>query len=490
MKFLILTAIILSVSDILGQKVPNFQDGHNTIIQMFEWKWSDIADECEQFLGPNGFGGVQTSPPNENIVWSQNGERTWWEIYQPVSYELTTRHGDEAAFKDMIQRCNKVGVRIYPDVVVNHMASISDTGTAGHKVNPATRDYPDVPYTFDDFHPTCGMDYNSPVAIRNCELSGLPDLNQTIDRVREEIEGFLNHLIELGAAGFRMDAAKHMWPSDLQIIYSSLKDLNTDYFPAGSRAFIFQEVIDYGNDVVSKKEYIDFGRVNEFKYGNVMGPCFRGECPFTELNTIGFDEDTWGSCLLGEHAVFFIGDHDTERDYNQFLNYKDGKTYRAAVAFMLAHHAPAITRITSGFDFNNRDIGPPHDDSDNILSPVRTANGCSNGWNCEHRWTSVVGMVGFKNQVEGTGLEKYWTSGNRIAFSRGDKGFFAVSANGGITESIPASIPDGTYCDVVTGNLVNGQCTGSTVTVSGGNVQVNFSGDDEIAMGIHVGAKL
>lgn len=29
------------------------------IVHLFEWKWDDIAAECERFLGPNGFAGVQ-----------------------------------------------------------------------------------------------------------------------------------------------------------------------------------------------------------------------------------------------------------------------------------------------------------------------------------------------------------------------------------------------------------------------------------------------
>nr|CAH7722336.1 unnamed protein product [Callosobruchus chinensis] len=28
---------------------------------MFEWHWDDIASECENFLGPKGFAGVQVS---------------------------------------------------------------------------------------------------------------------------------------------------------------------------------------------------------------------------------------------------------------------------------------------------------------------------------------------------------------------------------------------------------------------------------------------
>jgi alpha-amylase len=43
---------------------------------------------------------------------------------------------------------------------------------------------------------------------------------------------------------YSVDAAKHMWPGDMEAIYSLLHDLNTDHgFAAGSRPMLFQEVI-------------------------------------------------------------------------------------------------------------------------------------------------------------------------------------------------------------------------------------------------------
>lgn len=58
---------------------------------------------------------------------------------------------------------------------------------------------------------------------------------------------YMNHLIDLGVAGFRIDAAKHMWPADLKKIVASLKNLNTEYgFSPNSKPFVFQEVIDPG----------------------------------------------------------------------------------------------------------------------------------------------------------------------------------------------------------------------------------------------------
>lgn len=37
----------------------HFWGNRDAIVHLFEWKWDDIADECERFLAPNGFAGVQ-----------------------------------------------------------------------------------------------------------------------------------------------------------------------------------------------------------------------------------------------------------------------------------------------------------------------------------------------------------------------------------------------------------------------------------------------
>ena len=42
-----------------ANKDPNTAPNRHTAVHLFEWKWKDIAAECERFLGPNGFSGVQ-----------------------------------------------------------------------------------------------------------------------------------------------------------------------------------------------------------------------------------------------------------------------------------------------------------------------------------------------------------------------------------------------------------------------------------------------
>lgn len=51
--------LLLGLGLALGYKNPYYAPGHSTMVHLFEWKWDDIADECERFLGPRGFGGIQ-----------------------------------------------------------------------------------------------------------------------------------------------------------------------------------------------------------------------------------------------------------------------------------------------------------------------------------------------------------------------------------------------------------------------------------------------
>ena len=59
--------------------------GHMTagdvFVHLFEWKWTDIATECEAVLGPAGFKAVQISPPEEHSIVPTHD---WSERYQPV----------------------------------------------------------------------------------------------------------------------------------------------------------------------------------------------------------------------------------------------------------------------------------------------------------------------------------------------------------------------------------------------------------------------
>lgn len=107
----------------------------------------------------------------------------------------------------MVRRCNNAGVRIYVDVVFNHMTGDHDNarGTGGSTADTHSRSYPAVPYSHFDFHYPCAItNYNDAGNVRNCELSGLHDLDQSKEYVREKIVNFMNEAVDAGVAGFRL----------------------------------------------------------------------------------------------------------------------------------------------------------------------------------------------------------------------------------------------------------------------------------------------
>ncbi|XP_055523462.1 alpha-amylase-like [Wyeomyia smithii] len=479
-----------------GQYETNQWPNRSTIVHLFEWKWNDVADECERFLAPKGYAGVQVSPPTENAI-VYEPKRPWWERYQPISYNLVTRSGTEQQFADMVRRCNKVGVRIYVDLVINHMAgATANGGTGGSRGNAAKMEFPAIPYGRNDFHDPCSIkDYSNAWEVRNCQLVGLPDLNQRSQWTRDRIVDLMNKFINLGVAGFRVDAAKHMWPEDLRAIYARVENLNASHgFKEGTRPFIAQEVIDLGGEGISKNEYTDLGTVTEFRFSAEIGRAFRGGNLLKWLKSWGPE---WGF-LPSDRALVFVDNHDNQRGHGaggaDILTYKQPKGYKMASAFMLAHPY-GNTRVMSSFAFDGSDQGPPQDAAGNLISPsIRPDGSCGNGWICEHRWRQIYNMVGFRNVVATTKLSGWWDNGNQqIAFCRERKGFVAFNLDSvELNKDLQTCLPAGTYCDVISGNLNRGTCTGKQIIVQpNGFAKVIIPADAEDGIiAIHIAAKL
>nr|QAV56505.1 alpha-amylase [Pteromalus puparum] len=494
--------------DAAAYKDPHYAKGRTTMVHLFEWKYKDIAVECEKFLGPMGFGGIQLSPINENLVIAC---RPWYERYQSMSYKIVTRSGNEQEFADMVKRCNNAGVRTYVDAVINHMTGDDEpsVGTAGSRAVPKNRIYPGVPYNLDDFNPPCPkFDKNNHVHQRNCDIIGLHDLNQRKTGVRQKIIEFLNKAVDYGVAGFRIDAAKHMWPEDLKYIYEHTKNLRSDVFGKNKRPFIFQEIIDLktkrNEAVVSKWEYNSLGAVIEFFFGLRLGKFFQGREELKHLEHWVFqDLDP----LPSLDSLVMIDNHDNQRGHgassDDILTYKKPRLYKMAIAFMLAHPY-GHTRIMSSYDFSDKDQGPPTDKQFNIISPKPItgnvasgddANLCDNGWICEHRWSQIYGMVGFRNVVQNANLVNWWSNDhNQIAFSRGNLGFIAFNGQycEDLKQELQTGLPAGKYCDIISGRKVNGKCTGKTVMVdSKGKAYIEILKDeDDGVLAIHAGTKI
>lgn len=429
-------------------------------VQLFEWSWDDVAQECENFLGPKGYSAVQVSPPQEHIQGSQ-----WWTRYQPVSYQLNSRSGDAAAFANMVSRCNAVGVDIYADAVFNHMANGSGTGTAGSSYDSGSETYPI--YSSNDFHDTCTInsgDYSSDAwRVRNCQLVGLPDLDTGASYVQQTVADYINNMINLGVKGIRVDAAKHMAPGDISGILGRLN----------GNIYTFQEVIDLGGEAISSSEYTGQGDVTEFKYSANIGDVFKNQ-QLSYLSNFGED---WGF-IGSQNAVVFTDNHDNQRGHgaggSNVLTYKDGALYNLANVFMLAWPY-GYPKVMSSYAFSDSDQGPP---SSSVYQNGEAQ--CGSDWICEHRWSSIANMVAFRNETDGTGVNHWWDNGNnQIAFGRGSVGFVVINRESSdLSRTFTTNMPDGSYHNVAGDN--------ACVTVSGGQVTLNVPGMEAAAL--HTGA--
>ncbi|MFN6970591.1 MAG: alpha-amylase [Rheinheimera sp.] len=451
---------------------PAFAAQKTTFVHLFEWRWSDIASECENYLGPQGYAAIQVSPPSEHIQGS-----AWWTRYQPVSYQLQSRSGDRAAFINMVQRCKAVGVDIYVDAVINHMASGGGVGIAGS--NYGNKAYP--MYSAQDFNSTCtinGSDYgNNRWRVQNCELVGLPDLNTSAPYVQNTLAAYLNDLLALGVKGFRIDAAKHMAVADIAAIKSRLT----------SSPLIYQEVIDQGGEVIQANEYTGVGLVTEFKYSVQLGNVFKGG----RLASLANFGEGWGF-LPSAQAVVFVDNHDNQRGHGgagNVVTYKDGRLYDLANVFMLAYPY-GYPQVMSSYAFSNGDQGPP-------ASPVYqngNLNCFGNDWKCEHRWGYIAGAVQFRNHTAAEWRTTHWwdNGNNQIAFGRAGLGFVAINREGfALNASLLSGMAPGQYCNVLKGQLNSAKtaCSGEVITVAAnGRIQANVSASDAFA--IHHQAKI
>jgi alpha-amylase len=455
---------------------------HPVFVHLFEWKWQDVAQECETFLAPNGYGAVQISPATEHVVVPEQ-QYPWWQRYQPVRYTLHSRSGDRAQLASMVERCHAVGVQVYADAVINHMAGREGgIGIAGSTFRKY--EYPGL-YQPDDFH-TCKANiknYNNRIEVTQCELVGLADLNTQSTKVRHQIATYLLDLLHLGVDGFRIDAAKHMDAADIGAILQQVK-------AAGAEPYVYQEVLDPGNEAIRKHEYYGNGQVIEAEYGRLIGAKFLGVegQVLSQLETLG---ESWG-LAPSEKAIVFIDNHDKQRGHGgggTYLTYQNGNLYDLANVFMLAFPY-GTPQVMSSYAFSTSDQGPPADAMGNTDSIHENGTvHCFGEWVCEHRRPTIAPMVNFRNHVADTSINHWWSNGkNQIAFGRGGKGFVVINREEqSLTQTFQTDLPSGEYCNLLEQQPVeeSKNCVSAPVSVnSSGQATITVEGMKAIALGI------
>lgn len=459
----------------------------NSILVLLGWKWVDIMYEVP-FLAEHGYDAIKVSPPQEFVVRTGN---PWWAIYQPVTYQLSSFYGTEEDFIKMVDFCHGYNVKVYVDLILNHMAEFVEAepthiGSNGHtftkySYGPLNNEHDR--YAYDDFYHFTPQDNKQITNEDYCKLERvwhlehydllhLPKLNLDNPHVGYILRKYVTHFLTLGVDGFRVDAAKHLKIKMVEKIFAGLKTHD------GFKPFIYQEYYagaPMGIDVYSlMKKYFQLGYVTAFKYGEFLSDALTNR----SNNLQKLVEFSFGSSWLhypDNRAVVVIDNHDTERMMPNILNYKStqGNAYVLAYIFMLAWPF-GVPKVMSSFRFVNHDDSIP-------TTPVWQdgRNTCfdeNSPWVAQHRWNAIANMVLFRNKTkDATGISHVWADGNQVAFARTYQkpgeyvtsyGFVVINATErALTRRFETGLPVGKYYDFITSQLVGGEMQGPTVEV-------------------------
>ena len=450
-KIILLITILLST--FVQATLPR-----TVFVELFEWPWNDIANECEQNLGPNGFAAVQVSPPQEHI---SIGSSPWWERYQPISYNIYSRSGDEDQFKSMVKRCNAAKVDIYVDVVFNHMAGMAD----GHGIAGSTFTHYqyDGLYSYDDFH-HCGRNGNDDIKnfndlyeLQNCELVNLADLKTESSKVQNSIADYLNKLISFGVKGFRIDAAKHMAAKDISEIVGKLS----------KPVYIVQELIKGSGDPIVVSDYTKIGDVSAYAYPFIVGMAFKNK-NFAAIPSIK------NYLPASTDSVVFIDNHDLQRssDRSMLISAQyDQEIFDLAQVFMLTYPF-GYPQLYSSYKFRNYDDGPPVNSNLMTLPMLDENFNCMAPFMCEHKKNYVNALVNFRNKSDKNFyISNWWTNGSdQLAFSRGNLGFVLINnSSDNILQTFQTGLKEGFYC-----NLIDTTCTNKIYVNQTGLASINL----------------
>ena len=454
---------------------------------LWEWNWVSVARECRTVLGPAGYGGVQVAPPQDSLKRTSlgNGSDTvlhpWWEVYQPVRYELTSRMGNEQQFKDMVTACRGAGVKVYVDAVINHTTGQGNTSYGGASYTPYN--YPAIPYVPNDFHFTAGecpssdggiQDFNNKQQVFKCNLVGLEDLRTEQDSVRTKVAASLNKLIGYGVSGFRVDAANHIGQDGLDGIFTKLNKTRDGHQP-----YWALEVLGSGPGMLAPQAFERSGKLLGVNGAQQIKNAFKSYTAeqvgsIATLEVFGVNSGLTRSSRTSS----MVQNHDLERNPGEFLNYKDGARNILATEWLLAS-GYGDPQVYASFTFGNDTAQSPPSNADGLITNTDCASG---QWACVNRDPGILAMVGWHNHVGNAPRRNFYTDdANVIAFSRGSRGWAAFN-NGTEDKTIrvQTGMAPGRYRDAILGSIITVNPSGVATVVVGARDAVAFDRTDRI----------
>lgn len=426
------------------------------ILHAFNWSYSTVQARAAE-IKSLGYASVLVAPP------LKSEGTAWWARYQPQDYRVIEHPlGNTDSFKAMSAALRAQGVKVYADIVLNHMANEAwkrpDLNYPGQQILNLYASnttywnrqklYGDLRYNFLsqwDFGPAqCIGDYTNVWQVQNWRLCGgngdvgLPDLVPNTWVVPQQ-QAYLNALKGLGVTGFRVDAAKHMSNSQINAVFT----------PAiKSGVHVFGEIITGGGAGELEHDRFLKPYLDGTDHGAYDFPLFaqiRAAFGFGGSMNRLVDPAAFGQALPGSRAITFTVTHDIPNNAGFRYQIMDPTDEKLAYAYVMG-----------------RNGGVPLLYSDNNESG-------DNRWVHAYRRSDLVQMIRFHNANQGNDMQVLSYGDCHLVFRRGSRGIVGINKCGstvnatvGMSNSVLWWNTD--YRDVLTGNIT--RITSSSHTFS------------------------
>ncbi len=439
-----------------GDQGPQDSVQGSAVLHCFDWSYNTIKANLAAIKAA-GYTAVQTSPvqpaKDYKASWTdQDGQ--WWKLYQPIDIKIAdagqTWLGSKAELKALCDEAEKYGIKVIADIVVNHMANITDD--YGNSANnrsaliPAelrnNNSYWHVNNTWADDNSRWNMTQGS---------IGQPDLNTGNSYIQQRVKDLLIDCINQGVDGFRFDAAKHIeLPTD--------SGCASNFWPTvinGSQSSTSNDIYYYGEILNGAGTAI----TNYTKYMSITDT-YSGDLSLVSANSknaSGLANSNYSKGAGDSKSVIWVESHDTYMGDSGSAGLKNTKSVSSST--VVKAWAIVGSRANSTALYFARP------------SATMGAASTDTSW----KSTAVAEVNKFKNYFDGE--SEYLSSSGDVAYNeRGTSGVVISKLSGGGSVSLPAKkMTAGTYKDQVSGStftVANGKITG-TVGSSGVAVVYN-----------------
>jgi alpha-amylase len=390
----------------------------DVVLHAFDWPYTRVTAQATE-IANLGYKAVLVVPPLKS-----GPDCAWYIRYQPQDYRVIDHcRGNTESFKAMIVALRAKNVKVYADLVLNHMAN-ERNGALDFPGNAALADYRNRSAYFQlqrlfgdlnanflgpaDFHEArCISDYNDVFQVQNWRLCGgagdrgLPDLNPN-NWVIQQQRAYLKALNDMGVAGYRVDAAKHMSNDHLRAVFSAdlvgTRPLYAEIITGGGAGNLDYDrfLAPFLRDMPSNFGAYDFPLINTLKRAFAFGG---------SMNQL-VDPGSTGQALNPFRALTMPITHDIPNNSGFRYLLHDPVDEKLAYAYVLG-----------------RDGGVPMVYSD-------FTSGDNGRWFDAHKNVDIAAMIRFHNKMQGSTQEVLAYNDCAIFWRRGQNGMAGINKCG------------------------------------------------------------